>query len=254
MNELSLRQQDILNVARQQGRVSVEQLVEMFALTPQTIRRDLNHLCDRRVLSRIHGGAVLASGVENMGYEARQVLASSEKTAIGERAAREIPDGASLFINLGTTTEAVASALRHHRDLLVISNNLHVVNILSNNTDCEIIVAGGMLRRSDGGLVGEAAADFVRQFKVDYAVIGVSAIDEEGALLDFDYNEVRVAKAIIANARHVFLVADQSKLSRSAPFRIGSLEDVDALFTDSIDGEDFRVLCKNASVDLHVIA
>ncbi len=254
MAELSLRQQDIVNVARQNGRVMVEQLAEMFAVTPQTIRRDLNELCDKRVLSRIHGGAVLASGVENVGYEARQVLAKSEKTAIGERVAREIPDGASLFINLGTTTEAVAAALCTHKDLLVISNNLHVVNILSQNPDCELIVSGGMLRRTDGGLVGEAAADFVRQFKVDYAVIGVSAIDEEGALLDFDYNEVRVAKAIIANARHVYLVADHSKLSRSAPFRIGSLADVDALFTDVKDGFDIAALCKNAETELHITA
>ncbi len=253
MHKLSLRQQDILNVARREGRVAVEQLVELFDLTPQTIRRDLNTLCDKRLLSRTHGGAVLASGVENVGYSSRQVLAKTEKLAIGAHVARAIPDGASLFINLGTTTEAVATSLSHHRDLLVISNNLHVINTMSQNPDCELIVCGGMLRRSDGGLIGEAAADFIRQFKVDYAVIGVSAIDEEGGLLDFDYNEVRVAKAIIANARHVFLVADQSKLNRSAPFRIGSLAEVDALFTDSDDAEILRDLCLSANVDLHLV-
>lgn len=252
MAEISLRQQDILNEARQSGRVTVTRLVEMFDVTPQTVRRDLNELCDQRLLSRIHGGAVLASGVENVGYEARQVLAKAEKVAIGELVAREIPDGASLFINLGTTTEAVAASLCNHKDLLVISNNLHVINILSRNLDCDLIVSGGMLRRKDGGLVGEAAADFMRQFKVDYAVIGVSALDEEGSLLDFDYNEVRVAKAIIENSRHVYLVADQSKLSRSAPFRIGSLEDVDALFTDANDDPEIISLCQSASVKLHM--
>ena len=80
-----------------------------------------------------------------------------------------------------------------------------------------MIVAGGPVRRSDGGVVGAAAVDFVRQFKVDYAVIGTSAIDEDGALLDFDYREVRVARAIIENARQVILVADRR--SSSAPPR-----------------------------------
>lgn len=252
MQELNLRQQDILKLARQTGRVSVEQLTETFALTPQTIRRDLTVLCEQKLLSRIHGGAVLASGVENVGYEARQVLAKPEKTAISERVAREIPEGASLFINLGTTTEAVAAALLDHRDLLVISNNLHVVNILSQNPHCQLMVAGGMLRRSDGGLVGEAAAEFIRQFKVDYAIIGVSAIDEDGALLDFDYNEVQVAKAIIENARQVYLVADHSKLGRSAPFRIGSLHDIDALFCDAHDDSQLVTMCANANTVLHL--
>ena len=79
------------------------------------------------------------------------------------------------------------------------------------------------MRRSDGGIVGEAAIDFIRQFKVDHAVIGVSAIDEEGALLDFDYREVRAAQAIIENARKVILVADAMKFTRSAPVRIGHI-------------------------------
>ncbi len=82
-------------------------------------------------------------------------------------------------------------------------------------------MAGGPVRRADGAVIGAAAVDFVSQFKVDYAVIGTSAIDEDGALLDFDYREVRVARAIIENARQVVLVADRLKLERTAPVRIG---------------------------------
>ena len=84
-------------------------------------------------------------------------------------------------------------------------------------------IAGGIVRGSDGGIVGEAAVDFIKQFKVDYAVIGASAIDADGALLDFDYREVKVAQAIIANARHVILVSDSTKFERTAPVRIAHL-------------------------------
>jgi DeoR family transcriptional regulator, glycerol-3-phosphate regulon repressor len=139
-------------------------------------------------------------GVENVAYEARRQLAATEKVVIGQHAASLIPNNCSLFINIGTTTEEVARALVHHEGLLVITNNIHVATILMPRPKIDVILAGGMLRKSDGGIVGEAAVDFITQFKVDHAVIGASAIDEDGAMLDFDYREVRVAKAIMQNA------------------------------------------------------
>src|SRR5882762_1588720 len=115
MNEqIPERQQEILSLARAQGRVSVDDLALRFSVTPQTIRKDLNELCEMRLVSRVHGGAVIASGVENIAYEARRFIAQSEKRAIGMAAARLIPNSASLFINIGTTTEEVARALGQH--------------------------------------------------------------------------------------------------------------------------------------------
>lgn len=245
---LSFRQQEIMDVAREAGRVLVDDLASRFQVTPQTIRRDLNELCDRGMLARVHGGAVLASGIENVGYETRRIIAVDEKNEIGRLCASEIPHNASLFMNIGTTTEAVARALLGHRNLLIITNNLNVANTLTQNPSCEIIVAGGLLRRSDGGLVGEATADFVKKFKVDYAVIGASAMDEDGALLDYDYREVRVAQAIIENARQVFLVADKTKLSRSAPVRIAHISQVSALFTDEMTSPRLAQACTQGAV------
>ena len=118
-----------------------------------------------------------------------------------------------LFINIGTTTEAVSKALLDHDGLMVITNNINVANRMRVYPSIEVVIAGGVVRGSDGGIVGEAAVDFIRQFKVDYAVIGASAIDHDGALLDFDFREVKVAQAIIANARHVILVSDRPSSS-----------------------------------------
>ena len=172
---LSDRQNTIVSLARSIGRVTVEDLAARFEVTPQTIRRDLNELCDLRVLSRTHGGAVIASSVENLSYEARRFIAAAEKREIGAAAAARIPNECSLFINIGTTTEEVANALTNHQNLLVITNNLNVALALYRYPTIEVIVAGGPVRRSDGAVIGSSAVDLIKQFKVDMAVIGAWA-------------------------------------------------------------------------------
>jgi DeoR family glycerol-3-phosphate regulon repressor len=247
---LIARQNNILEIARQAGRVNVEELAARFEVTPQTIRKDLNELCDRRMLTRTHGGAILSSGVENVGYDARRMIASEEKEAIGRAAAERIPDSASLFINIGTTTEAVARALLQHNGLMVITNNLNVAALMRIYPQIEVVLAGGVVRHADGGIIGEAAVDFIRQFKVDFAVIGASAIDEDGALLDYDYREVRAAQAIISNARHVILVCDSTKFERSAPVRIAHISQVNTFVTDRCPSEAVRRICVESAVEL----
>ncbi len=228
----TFRQPEILEIARLEGKVVVEDLADRFGVTVQTIRRDLTELAEAGKLERVHGGAVLPSGVSNIGYEDRRGLNEEAKAAIARVCAREIPDGASVFLNIGTSTEAVARELLHHRDLMAVTNNMNVANILVANPDCEIVVAGGVLRRSDGGLIGNLTTAAIEQFKVDYAVIGCSALDTEGDLLDFDIQEVHVSRTIIRQARQTYLVADRSKFQRSAPAKIASLGDLDHFFTD----------------------
>ncbi|EFO31573.1 glycerol-3-phosphate regulon repressor [Roseibium sp. TrichSKD4] len=226
------RHNEILELARRNGRVSVDDLAKRFDVSPQTIRKDLNELCDRRLLARTHGGALLSSGIENVGYEARRIISSREKADIATHVASMIPDNASLSINIGTTTEAVAQALLQHQGLMVITNNINVASLMRGYSQIEVVIAGGVVRHSDGGIVGEAAVDFMSQFKVDFAIIGASAIDPDGSLLDYDYREVRVTQTIMQNARHVILVADSTKFERTAPVRVGHLSQVTTFVTD----------------------
>lgn len=240
----NFRHAEILKLAREQGNVVVDDLAAHFGVTLQTIRRDLTELCDAGRLTRVYGGAVLPSGVSNIGYEDRRVLNADAKELIASRVAAEIPEAASVFLNIGTTTEAVARALLNHRNLMVVTNNLNVANILAANESAEVIVAGGVLRRADAGLVGDVTLEMVRHFKVDIAVIGTSALDEDGDLLDFDFREVRVSQAIIRQARKTYLAADVSKFQRNAPVRIASLSEVDAFFTDSAPSAPVAALCR----------
>ena len=149
------RQSEIVKLARSLGRVTVDDLARRFEVSAQTIRKDLNDLCESQALTRVHGGAVVASGVENLAYAARRFVAAAEKRAIGAAAAALVPNGCSLFINIGTTTEEVARALSSHEGLLVITNNLNVAMLLYPHPRIEVIVAGGTVRRADGAVVGQ---------------------------------------------------------------------------------------------------
>src|SRR5690606_9227156 len=145
------RHAEIVQMAKDNGRVLVDQLAAHFSVTPQTIRKDLNDLCDQRLLTRIHGGALFPSGIENMQYEARRKIAADEKDAIGRAAAGLIPDSASLFVNIGTTTEAVSNALLDHQGLMVITNNINVANRMRGYPSIEVGIAGGVVRGFAGG-------------------------------------------------------------------------------------------------------
>lgn len=252
-HELTARQRKIIELARAKGNVDVETLSEAFMVTPQTIRRDLGVLCDGDYLRRVHGGAVFNDLQVNLGYQARRHIAVNAKRRIGEVAARLIPDGSSLFINIGTTNEQVARYLKHKRDLMVITNNVNVVTILMGSTGVELVVAGGVVRHEDGGIVGERASDFLSQFRVDYAVIGTSAIDADGTLLDYDYREILVARAIIEHARSVILVADASKFERTAPVRIAHIRGVHHFVTDRRPPAAFTEHCRDAGVFVHTV-
>ncbi len=245
------RQLELLDEVRRQRSASVEALAERFGVTLQTVRRDVRSLTEAGLLIRFHGGVRLpGSTTENIAYRQRQQLHEAAKRAIARRVAAAVPNGCSLILNIGTTIEAVAHELTGHRGLRVITNNLNVATILSANAECEVLVAGGSVRARDGGIVGEMTVDFFQQFKVDIALIGISGIETDGSLRDFDIREVKVARSIVAQARQLWLAADHSKFNRPAMVEVGRLDQVDTLFTDRPPPSPFPSLLAEAGVAL----
>jgi DeoR family glycerol-3-phosphate regulon repressor len=157
-----------------------------------------------------------------------------------------------VILNIGTTTEEVARALVDKHDLVVITNNLNVVSILSGTPRKEIILAGGVVRQSDGAIVGDEAVEFIRRFRADFAVIGCSGIDEDGAVMDFDLREVAVARAIVENARRTILVCDRLKFERTAPVRICDVADIHAVVTDAPPPRGFTLACNRVGVAIEI--
>lgn len=250
--EISSRQHLIMDYIREHGSVQVDQLSAHLQVTPQTIRRDLNQLYDLELVQRVHGGAVIRDTVENLGYGARKTLMAGEKQDIARRAAELLPDNASMFIDIGTTTERVAEYLVDRKGMLVITNNINVASTLWPSRDIEVMIAGGTIRNSDGGIVGSSTEEFVHKFKLDFAVIGCSAIDPDGEIFDYDLREVRVAQAIINRARSVILVTDSMKFQRHAPVRIADLDEIDILVTDAGISAEAAELCKQRNVKLEI--
>ena len=231
----------------------MEQLADTLGVTLQTVRRDVQRLAEEGLLTRFHGGVrVPSSTIENIAHTQRENLNAEGKLRIARTVAAAVPNDCSLILNIGTTTEAVARALRKHTGLRVITNNLNVASILSTNLNSEVIVVGGVVRGRDQGIVGEAAVDFIRQFKVDIAVIGISGIEADGSLRDFDYREVKVSQTIISHAREVWLAADISKFNRPAMVEVASLAQIDRLFTDAPPPEPFPALLAEAQVRFDV--
>jgi len=251
---LNPRQRRLLDAVRQNVTVSVEALAQQLDVTPQTVRRDVKLMQEAQLLARYHGGVGLPSSVENIDYRERQTLNSDAKRRIATAVAARVPHGCSLLINIGTTTEEVARALSRHQGLHVVTNNLNVAATLADNPDCEVIVAGGVVRGRDRGIVGEATIDFIRQFKVDIGIIGISGIDEDGSLRDYDAREVKVAQTIIGQSRAVWLVADQGKFFRKALVRLAHLSQIDVLYTDAAPPPAMAALLREAQVEVVVAA
>ncbi|WP_340613894.1 DeoR/GlpR family transcriptional regulator [Xenorhabdus thailandensis] len=246
------RHDAIIELVRLQGYVSTEELVTHFDVSPQTIRRDLNDLADKNKIQRHHGGAALPSSSVNTAYHDRKIMWSDEKARIAQQVATQIPNGATLFIDIGTTPEAVAHALLNHRDLRIVTNNLNVATLFMGKEDFRLILAGGEVRSRDGGIIGEATLDFISQFRLDFGILGISGIDSDGSLLEFDYHEVRTKRAIIENSRCVMLVADHSKFGRNAMVNLGNMNLIDFLFTDKVPPLGIQKIIEQHSVKLEL--
>lgn len=247
---LTARQESILSRLRKESEVDVAELALEMDITPQTVRRDLARLCDAGLAQRTHGGARRPLTVSNTGYEDRRLNNAAAKDAIAARVAQLVPDNCSLALNIGTTTEATARALSGHRGLVVLSNNINIARIFAGAPVKELILAGGTVRPEDGAIVGPEAVSFISNYKLDCAIVGASALDEDGAVLDFDRDEVAAARAILANARRKILVCDSSKFARTAPVRICDIGDVDVFVTETPPPLAFQKAAQAAGTEI----
>lgn len=253
MAGLNERQLDIVNRAKIDGFVTVEQLANALGVSPQTIRRDITELCRAGLLRRYHGGASLVSSSRNSQYSHRQSSMREGKANIAKMVARRIPDGSSVFIDIGTTAAAVAQELLETRkDLRIVTTSLNIAMMMAAGQDFEVTIVGGQVRLADFGVFGESAVEALGQFKVDFGIIGISGIDPDGTLLDFDHREVRIARVVMANSRTVYLVADHSKFGRPAMVKVGQLSQVNVLFLDRLPGGVYDEAIRASGVTLQV--
>lgn len=248
--DVEARQDAILQLLRAQGRVAVDDLATRFGVSSQTVRNDLRELSTAGMVTRTHGGARLIASASNRNYAERRQHRFNEKEAMGVLAASLIPNNCSITLNIGTSTEQVAKALTGHTGIVVLSNNINIINLLMGTAAKDLRLIGGSVRQEDGAIVGEDAVDHISRFKVDYAVIGASALDADGAILDYDAREVAVARAILLNSRTRILVCDRSKFERTAPVRICDVAELDYVVTDAPPPDSFYEAAKRGHTEI----
>lgn len=239
---IEARRSRILSAARRDGRVTVDALAEEFSVSAHTIRRDINKLCEASKLRRLHGGAEYIDPMQNLPYRTRAVMNAQAKHAIGQCVARIVPDGALLFISIGTTPAIVAGALVEKRRLTVVTNNLNAANALAATAGNRIILPGGELRLPDRDFLGDEATQIFDAYRADFGIYGVGGIERDGGLLDFNDAELRARERIRKNSHQSILVADRTKFGRRAAAKGGWLQDADVVVLDSAPEPPFQDL------------
>lgn len=227
----SERQRAILDRLGGAGRTTIEALAAAHAVSPQTIRRDVNELCAAGLLRRVHGGVQLP-GAENLLYASRRGLNQGAKDAIGARFAQIVPSGASLSVSIGTTPEVAIRALAEQSDVTLATNNLNIALFACDREGWQVMVPGGTVRAGDRDILGPQVEDFFGRYQVDFGVFGVGGVAEDGTLLDFSEAEVAARMAILRNCRRSVLLLDHTKFGRAAHVRGGHLSDLDLVICD----------------------
>ncbi|KFE34206.1 DeoR/GlpR family DNA-binding transcription regulator [Thioclava atlantica] len=225
------RQRQILDEVRRAGQVSIESFAQIFGVSPQTIRRDVNELCAAGALRRVHGGVEMPQS-ENLLYSSRRTLNGVAKRKIGAAFAARIPSGASLSVSIGTSPEYAIGALEAQSDLMVLTNNLNIALSACEREGWTVRVPEGAVRAGDRDILGPQVEEFFARYQVDFGVFGVGGVAEDGTLLDFTEAEVAARMAILRNCRRSVLLLDRTKFGRPAHVRGGHMREVDEVICD----------------------
>nr|WP_196107696.1 MULTISPECIES: DeoR/GlpR family DNA-binding transcription regulator [unclassified Ochrobactrum] len=247
-NKKEIRQQALLQWIENSHYVSLEEIAERFHVTTQTARRDIADLEHRGKVRKLHGGVSQLTPLDPVTYRQRRHDRADEKVRIAEAVVALIPDGATVFLDTGTTCEAIANALVSRERLHLVTYSLRSAAIISEKTDFTLAVPGGFVRPIDGGMFQEDTPEFIRRFKFDYAIISVSGIDDDGDLCDDDHTEVAVVSAALGQAAHKLLAVDSSKFGRRAMVKLGSVRDVTALVTNEMPAPILARILEEANI------
>lgn len=249
---MELRQQRILELLNERGSLLTDELANKFEVTTQTIRRDINALCESGLARKQHGGITLPPARDNLSISKRFITNAPVKQRICSAALQEIESGNTVFLSYGSTVAQFAKSLPQDISLTVVTNNLDAVSYLSHFPNIDVWVAGGRLRHQHRDVSGVHTQNFFQAFRADIAILGVGGISADGELLEFQFDEGELTKTMLNNSRKTVLLADSSKYLRNASVCIASLEDIDTLYTDC-QAEELANLCKQQGVQLKCV-
>lgn len=249
------RRTRISAMVREASRASVDELAAALNISRETVRRDLALLSERGLLRKVHGGAVNFQTARESPLDDRRGTALPEKRAIAAAAAGLFQPGDSLLIDAGSTTTLFAEALGKVGGFSVISNSLAVAaELWKAPHKSEVYVLGGRYQGDGQELLGPLTVEQIRSVRADHAVLTIGGMDDEGNCMDFNAEETFVARAMIASAREVTVIADSSKLGRHALFQVCGVDKIDRLVTNHEPPQPMVELLRSAGVELVTVS
>ncbi|MBP7002935.1 DeoR/GlpR family DNA-binding transcription regulator [Amaricoccus sp.] len=247
------RRERISAIVRQASRASVDELAERLNISRETVRRDLALLSEQGRIRKVHGGAVESQTARESPLDDRRAAARPEKTAIAAAAAALFRPGDSLLIDAGSTTTLFAEALGKVGSFSVITNSVAVAaELWGAPHKSDVYVLGGRYAGDGQEMLGPLTVEQIRTLRADHAVLTIGGMDEDGNCMDFNAEEAFVARAMIASAREVTVVADSSKLGRHALFQVCDAGKLDRLVTDRAPSQLLGEAMRAADVEVIV--
>jgi DeoR/GlpR family transcriptional regulator of sugar metabolism len=245
----------IRDLVRERGGVRSTELVERFAVTAETIRRDLVQLAEMGVIQRTYGGAVAVDANDEPvpEYSGRLLEQPDEKRWIGEWAAQLVEDGDAIIVDAGTTTLCLVQALRGKRDIVVATNAMPHALELMTYPGITVLLIGGLVKVGTLSTVGDLAIAAVRELQVRRTFLASWSVSARGGLTDLQLDEVGIKRAMIRAASEVILLADHTKFGRESVMQIAPLDAIQRIVTsEGIDPAEAEAI-RNLGVELHIV-
>jgi DeoR family transcriptional regulator of aga operon len=236
------RRRKILDLLEQEGQITVRDLVERFSISAVTVRSDLDVLSATGTVVRSHGGAVRQlEPTRDYPLRLKASLHRAEKARIGQAAAELIQPGEVIILDSGTTTNEVARQLKAHalHGVTIITNAMNVAAELVDAPGISVVGIGGVLRPVSLSFVGPQAEAMLKELHADRLFLAVDGFDLENGPTTPDVLEAQLNTLMITSAKEITVVADSSKLGRRSVSRIGSIDQIHRLITDTKAPEEF---------------
>ena len=246
------RQARVVEMIERSGYVSVGDAAAALAVTMQTIRRDFDELIRIGSIIRHRGGATPNVSGKVSSYMIRQAYLREVKQRIARLLVTRLPSGATIFIQNGTTLEAVGPLLATAGLRRLVTNHINLAMFVANQGHTPVGIPAGEVRRADGAIVGEQVSVSLRDYRFDIALIGAAAVDSTGAVLDHELTDVMIARTVMARAETSILVVDSTKFRHTAPLCVAPIDGFSAVVTEAPPPEAICRMLRQANVALHL--
>lgn len=236
------RQNKIIKLLYESRSVKISYLTKYFGVTRETIRKDLYSLEEQDLVQKIHGGAILKKAKHETSYINRKEVNDDEKKLIAKKAAEKVIDGDTLYIDYGTTCSYFVNEILSKKNLTVMTASLPIANTLSDYSDFDVIIIGGIIRKNEKSLYGPMAGRYLQDTYVDKGIFGIGGVDLHAGYTNFHLGESEISKIMVKNSQKTIIMADYSKFNNVAMNKIASFKEIDLLITD--DKVDMKIIKK----------